>query len=329
VLTLLPSPYVIQSPGPVYDTLGPGAEDADLIEISGAATYPTEGSLDLLTVSISRRDARPNWVEVAAAWIDPTRAVVPAESVYPPGATTEQVDEQNAIEMTNSQQAAVAVALTELGYEVPSRVLVGAVSADGPAEGVLKAGDVVTAVAGEAVASEAELRAAIEARTPGEALTFTVERGGESLDEVVTTADAAGRTVVGVVPSVEYTFPVTVDITLDGVGGPSAGMMFALAIMDKLTEGPLTGGEAIAGTGTISSDGEVGAIGGIRQKLYGALDAGATWFLAPEANCDEVAGNVPDGLEVFAVATIDEALEATSTIAEGGDTSSLARCELG
>jgi PDZ domain-containing protein len=118
-----------------------------------------------------------------------------------------------------------------------------------------------------------------------------------------------------------------VEIRLDDVGGPSAGMMFALGIVDKLTPGAMTGGEIVAGTGTIDSDGAVGAIGSIRQKLWGADENGAAWFLAPETNCDEVVGNVPDGLEVFAVATLEEAREIVETVGEGGDTSSFARCE--
>ncbi|WP_307859032.1 YlbL family protein [Herbiconiux sp. SYSU D00978] len=329
-LTLLPSPYVVQQPGPVYDTLGPGAEGEDLVEIRGATTYETEGSLDMLTVSVyGNRDDRPNWIEVAGAWVDPQRAIVPVESIYPSGTTTDEIDEQNLVEMSNSQQTAVAVALTELGYDFESRVLVGAVSEGAPADGVLQEGDEVTAVDGQAVATESELRAAIEARAPGDDISLTVVRDGATSDQLVTAADAGGRTVIGIAPAVQYTFPLQVDITLDGVGGPSAGMMFTLAIIDKLTEGPLTGGEDIAGTGTISADGTVGRIGGIRQKLFAAEREGVEWFLAPEGNCAEVVGHVPDGLEVFPVGTLDEALEVTQTIAEDGDVSELARCEAG
>jgi PDZ domain-containing protein len=124
-----------------------------------------------------------------------------------------------------------------------------------------------------------------------------------------------------------YEFPIDVEIQLNDVGGPSAGMMFALGIVDMLTPGAMTGGERVAGTGSIDSDGTVGPIGGIRQKLWGALDADADWFLAPESNCDEVVGNVPDGLEVFAVGTLDEARSVVDAIAEGGDTSALRTCD--
>ena len=104
-------------------------------------------------------------------------------------------------------------------------------------------------------------------------------------------------------------------------------MMFALGIVDKLTPDAMTGGENVAGTGTIDSAGNVGGIGGIRQKLFGAQGAGAEWFLAPETNCDEVTGNVPDGLTVFAVSTLDEAREIVETVAEGGDTATFPGCD--
>ncbi len=115
-------------------------------------------------------------------------------------------------------------------------------------------------------------------------------------------------------------------IQLDNVGGPSAGMMFALGIVDQLTPGELNGGENVAGTGTIDAEGTVGPIGGIRQKLYGARDAGAEYFLAPAANCDEVVGHVPDGLQVIRTGTLEESLDALSVIAEGGDVASLPTC---
>ena len=130
---------------------------------------------------------------------------------------------------------------------------------------------------------------------------------------------------IGILTGARYTFPYTVDFQLANVGGPSAGMMLALGIYDKLTPGALTGGAHIAGTGTITADGQVGAIGGIRQKMYGARNAGADWFLAPASNCDEVVGHVPDGLRVFAVSTLDEALTDVKAIA-AHDTADLATC---
>ena len=122
-------------------------------------------------------------------------------------------------------------------------------------------------------------------------------------------------------------FPFDVKIQLDNVGGPSAGMMFALGIIDKLSDGELNGGQKVAGTGTISADGTVGPIGGIRQKLFGARDAGADWFLAPASNCDEVTGHVPDGIRVFAVATLDDSLAALKAISSGTGLDALPTCD--
>jgi PDZ domain-containing protein len=125
---------------------------------------------------------------------------------------------------------------------------------------------------------------------------------------------------------VDYDFPIDVTIQLNNVGGPSAGMMFALGIIDTLTPGELNAGETVAGTGTITAGGEVGPIGGIRQKMWGARDAGAEWFLAPEANCDEVVGHIPGDLQVFSVATLDDALDVLDAVREDGDLEALPTC---
>ncbi|WP_317451804.1 S16 family serine protease [Microbacterium sp. NIBRBAC000506063] len=177
--------------------------------------------------------------------------------------------------------------------------------------------------------SSSDLRAQIQEHG-GERLTFAVARGGEeiSVEVVPEQATQAGETswVIGVYPLTHYEFPIDVTIQLDNVGGPSAGLMFALGIIDQLTPGELTGGEDFAGTGTIDSDGAVGPIGGIRQKLYGARDAGAEFFFAPESNCGEVVGHVPDGLQVIRTATLEEALEALEVIANDGDVEALPSC---
>ncbi len=135
-----------------------------------------------------------------------------------------------------------------------------------------------------------------------------------------------GQTLLGVLIDPKYTFPIQVDIKIENIGGPSAGMMFSLGIIDKLTPGPMTGGKKIAGTGTIDSSGQVGPIGGIQQKLVGARDAGAAWFLAPADNCREVVGQVPEGLRVVKVSTLREARVAVEAIGEGKDTSGLPTC---
>jgi PDZ domain-containing protein len=131
---------------------------------------------------------------------------------------------------------------------------------------------------------------------------------------------------MGVTVGYKYEFPINVNLHLADVGGPSGGMMFALGIYDKLTPGALTGARFIAGTGTITSTGNVGPIGGIRQKMYGAQNAGASYFLAPSENCNEVVGNIPSGLKVFKVSTFSEAINIVKTIGEAKDLSSLPTC---
>jgi PDZ domain-containing protein len=333
VLGTLPAPYVLESPGPVYDTIGEiklAGEDVPVIEIDGEKTYPTSGSLDMLTVTLRGSRQNPlSWVDLAIAWFDPTRAVLPVELVYPDGQTEQQSDEQSAADMADSQQEAVAAALTELGIDYTSTVTVASTIEGYPADGVLEAGDRILTVDGDPIDGVTELSAALSARPIGSTFRIGVERDGESLTVELTTEAAPEdpqRAIVGFQPGASYDFPFDVKVNLGDVGGPSAGTMLALGVYDKLTPGELTGGERIAGTGTIAADGEVGAIGGIRQKMHGAQAAGADWFLAPESNCDEVTGHIPAGLQVFAVSTLDEALDTVETIADGGDTSRLARC---
>jgi PDZ domain-containing protein len=330
IFALLPSPYVIQQPGPVFDTLGTtevDGEEIPLITIPDEETFATDGSLDLLTVSaVGQPGATPGWLDVAVAWFDPRRAVVPVETLFPPGLSEEDRDAQNEAQMVDSQQDAIAAALVELGYDFPREVVVQGVGEGTPAEGVLEEGDVVLAVNGAEVHSVDELRSALRENGTDTPAQLEVLRDGETVVLEATPEEIQGQVVLGVGVSMRYEFPIDVEIRLDDVGGPSAGMMFALGIVDKLTPDAMTGGERVAGTGTIDSDGSVGGIGGIRQKLWGAETDGADWFLAPEANCDEVVGNVPDGLEVFAVSTLDEARTVVETVGTGGDTSSLARC---
>jgi Lon-like protease len=335
VMSFLPTGYVIEQPGPVYDTLGTvtnsSGDQVPLIEVNGAATYPTTGTLDLLTVQVvGNRDRTPSWFELAGAWLDPSRAIVPIDAIFPSGQTDDQRNQENTAMMVDSQEEAKAAALTELGYTVPQSLDVQSVTADGASAGILQPGDVILAVDGTPVSTATGLRSAIAA-SAGAPLVLTIERNGEKQDVTVTptaTTDADGSTtwLVGITLGLAYDFPIDVTIQLDNVGGPSAGMMFALGIIDTLTPDDLTGGHRIAGTGTIAADGTVGPIGGIRQKLYGAKGAGAEYFLAPASNCNEVVGHVPAGLRVFSVSTLDDSLTALDAIRSGGDLDALPTC---
>ncbi|MET0672419.1 MAG: S16 family serine protease [Microbacterium pygmaeum] len=338
VITFLPTSYVIQRPGPVYNTLGTAASadgtETPLISIEGAETYPTEGALDLLTVQVvGNRERTPSWFELAVAWFDPSRAVLPIDSVFPKDQTTEQRNEESAAMMVDSQHEATAAALSELGYDVGAQLSVYSVIADAAADGVLQEGDIILEADAEPVADVTDLRAIINDGN-GAPVELLIERDGQQQSVEITptqaTADNGDTSwVIGVNLTTDYDFPIDVTIQLNNVGGPSAGMMFALGIIDTLTPGELNGGQNVAGTGTITADGTVGPIGGIRQKLYGAKDAGADWFLAPSSNCDEVVGHVPDGLRVFSVSTLEDSLAVLDAISSDGDLDALPTCTAG
>jgi PDZ domain-containing protein len=256
---------------------------------------------------------------VLRAWLDPEQQVVPQEAVYPPGQTAEQADEETRQEMTDSQTSATAAALAELG--IPVQLSVGRIGSDAPSAATLKTGDVLVTVAGKTVTGYGPLRQALNGVTPGTAVPVVLRRAGNQRTvSVTTTRSDDGRTILGIEP--RFTFPFNIKIQIEHIGGPSAGTMFALGIIDKLTPGDLTGGQFVAGTGAISPDGTVGPIGGILEKMVGAQEAGARWFLAPEGDCEEVVGHVPDGLRVVRISTLHDARLAVEAIGAGGDAAS-------
>ncbi|GAB3613848.1 YlbL family protein [Humibacter ginsengisoli] len=337
VMALSPAPYVIEAPGPVFNTLGddhpvgqtPSNADAKkpLIVVDGHKTYPTKGSLDLLTVSeIGAPGQLPNWGEVIQAWLSPSRAVIPVGIAFPPGQNVQQQNAENAQLMTDSQKDAVAAALNELGYHFSQRIMVKQV-ANGPAKGVIDVGDEITAVNGATVKGVQSLRDQLAKNGAGTPATITIVRDGKKQNVTVTPEKTAGSVVIGIGATMDYTFPFDVTIQLNNVGGPSAGQMFALGIMDKLTPGSLNGGAHVAGTGTIDNEGNVGPIGGIRQKMFGARSAGATVFLAPASNCDEVTGHIPAGLHVYAVKTLNDSLKVLDAVRTGSSTAHLPTCK--
>jgi len=321
-----PTPYVIEQPGTVFNVLG--KQDAgDIISISGAKTYPTSGDLFLLTVGlVGQPGATPSWVEVFRAWNDPKKVVLPIDSIYPPGVKADTNATEQIAMMNDSQQQATASALRQLGYKVASKVNVIAVNKDSPAAGILKANDIVTAVDGKPLENGATLRALVKKNADSKPMKLEVLRAAQKLNLEATPVLIDKTWRLGITITDTYDFPVDVKLKLQSVGGPSGGMMFALGIIDELTPGYLNGGQSVAGTGEIDGNGVVYPIGGIRQKMFGAVDAGATWFLAPEANCDEVVGHIPDGLKVTKVANLNDAVKALNAIAANPETKSLPQC---
>ncbi|MGD0553405.1 MAG: PDZ domain-containing protein [Streptosporangiaceae bacterium] len=308
VSVLVPVPYVILQPGPTLNTLGE-VSGKPLITITGRKTYSTTGNLNMVTVGYQGGpgDNINIWTALRA-WIDPSEAVVPEQELFPSGQSEQETQQQDTQEMTGSQQTATAAALHQLGIGYQTQVSVAAVESGYPAEGVLKAGDVIEAVDGTTVTNETVLTNLITSHPAGTKLRLTVLRNGATEQLDVTTKESSGRPVVGVEVTENYKFPFNVSISVGDIGGPSAGMMFALGIIDKLTADNLTGGKFIAGTGEITDTGQVEAIGGIQQKMVGARDAGATVFLAPASNCTDVDGHVPGGLRIVKVSTLSQAM---------------------
>jgi PDZ domain-containing protein len=258
-----------------------------------------------------------NIFQALRAWLDPSQAVVPESELFPPGQTAQQTQAQDTAQMASSQELATAAALTQLHIKYETEVVVLSTVDGYPASKALKAGDVIQAVDGQPVTGQTSLSSLITSRPAGSVLQLTVLRGGKTLTIPVTSKSSGGTPVIGVQVQEQYKFPFTVTISVGDIGGPSAGMMFALGIIDKLTPDNLTGGKFIAGTGEITASGQVQPIGGIQQKMVGARGAGATVFLAPAANCADTAGAVPAGLRVVKVATLSQAVSDLEAIKAG------------
>ncbi|GAA3501128.1 PDZ domain-containing protein [Streptomyces prasinosporus] len=337
----IPVPYAEMSPGPTVNTLGEH-DGEPVLQISGRRTYPTDGHLNMTTVRVTSADYRMNLVEAVYGWLAHDNKVVPHDTLYPDGKTEEESTQENAEEFSQSQESAKVAALKELDVPVKSWVIVSTVVKDSPSEGKLHAGDVIKAVDGRAVKEPADVADLVTRHEPGQDVVFTIvpakeqaaaekeKRTATRTEKVTittTTSDDAGekRAVVGISAGTDHTFPFTIDIKLADVGGPSAGLMFALGIYDKLTPGSLTGGTFVAGTGTIDDEGRVGPIGGIEMKTVGARDKGARYFLTPADNCAAAARDTPEGLTLVKVDTIDDALGALADI-RSGDTADLPRC---
>ena len=320
VLTLgvmvAPVPYVVLQPGPTWDTLGEGSNGGPLIDVEGdVEVSEAAGELHLTTVSVQ---PDVSLVDALYAWFSDDDAVVPRELVYPPEQSEEEIEQRNAEQFTTSQTNAEVAALTYLGYR--SVVEIARVVEGAPADGVLQPGDVITAVDGTEVTKASELQQQITARPVGSTLRFEYLRNGQPGTAEITTAavgDGDDTPRIGVEVTQSIDAPFELHIELDRIGGPSAGLMFALGIIDKLEPEDLTGGMIIAGTGTIDAAGNVGPIGGIPQKLVAARELGAEAFLVPTANCAEARANAQPDLTLVKVDTLTDALDGLADLREG------------
>ncbi|MCZ3385910.1 MAG: PDZ domain-containing protein [Actinomycetia bacterium] len=311
-----PVPYVQLSPGPVYNALGEN-QGSPVVSVDGATTYPTDGSLGITTVfETGAPGSRLTLSQALRGWIDPAVDVVPRDLLFPPDAFDGDdpggtFQRQGAAQMAESEQSAVAAALNYVGEPVTYEVVIDEVQVGAPADGALVSGDVLIEINGTPVPDYRSVKRVMGDVAPGDDIAVQVRRDDEVVLESVATEanpDDPERAYLGLILGLGFTSPVEVDLSLDNVGGPSAGLIFSLAIVDTLTPEQLAAGRAIAGTGTITPEGKVGPIGGIVQKMFGARDDGATVFLAPRSNCAEVVGSEPDGLDVIAVRTLSEAV---------------------
>jgi PDZ domain-containing protein len=310
--TSLTVPLVALGPGPTYDTLG-DVNGAAVVTVDGLATFPTSGHLNMTTVAVSDR---LTFVDVLRAWVSGARQVVPRSQIFPPGKTDDQVRDENTQQFASSETNAEVAAMNQLA--IPTRVVVGAVVPDSPAAGALQVGDELLAVSGRSVASPVAVAEALAGTRPGQNIAVTYRRGGQERTADVALGTSADRAqgLLGVRPAVE---PRAGDITisLGDIGGPSAGLMFALAVVDKLSPGELTGGRFVAGTGAIDAAGTVTPNGGIPFKMRAARDAGATVFLVPDQNCTEAAANAPAGLQLVRVTGLGDAVHQLEALDAG------------
>lgn len=316
LVTAFPVPFVSFSPGPVKDTLG-STKNKPVIEISNHQTFPTTGQLDLTTVSVTSPDRQLTLPQAMRNWLDPHHDLFPRDIIYPPDQSADQVEQQNTAEMTGSQDSAIAAALQ--AAKVPYHAKVSTVAKDTPADGKLKPGDIVLAVDGQTVTQVPQVGDFVRQHKVGENVVFLIQRGGVEQTVQLKTAATPGeptRPMVGITIGVESPVKVTVNLGQD-IGGPSAGTAFALAIYDKLTPGPLLDGKHVAGTGTIDALGQVGAIGGIQQKIAGAQNDGATVFLVPAPNCAAALHADVKGIQLVKITTLSDAIAALQAVTGG------------
>jgi PDZ domain-containing protein len=323
---VVPLPYVTYYPGPTVDILA-DQSGAETVRVTGHRAYHDAGELRMTTVYVSQPEDDVTLPELVRAYFDPDAAVWPRSSVYAPEETNETSDQESAVAMASSQDTAVAAALTQLGVEFESIVEVLAVTPDLPADGRVEVGDVLLRVGGIRVTQPQDVVDAVDQAREGEPIEFVVRRQGKRVAVDVTPRQVGDDLRVGITPGVGFDFPFEVDVEIDdNIGGPSAGLMMSLAIYDTLTPGPLTGGDAVAGTGTITPSGEVGPIGGIQQKVAAARDAGADLFFVPADNCDSIGGVDTGDMRLARATTLDQAVETITDWVADPDTT-LPSCE--
>ncbi len=313
LLTVVTVPFVSLGPGPTFDTLGE-VDGRQVVDIQGTQTHPTSGHLNMTTVS-QRDDLSLG--EALTLWLSGQEQLVPRDLIYPPGRSREEVDKANNADFKNSEDSAAFAALGYLKY--PAAVTIATVTDQGPSAGKLKVGDAIDMVDGTPVANVDQFTGLLKKTKPGQVVTVDFRRKNEPAGTAhITLGTNKDRDYgyLGVAVLDAPWAPFAVNFNLANVGGPSAGLMFSLAVVDKLTTGDLAGSTFVAGTGTITVDGKVGPIGGITHKMDAARAAGATVFLVPAKNCYE-ANSDNTGLRLVKVETLSQAVDALHAMTSG------------
>lgn len=315
LLAAVPVPYVALGPGPTFNTLGE-VEGKQVVAIEGTDTKPTSGNLNMTTVS--QRDGL-TLGQALAFWASGNDQLVPRDLVFPPERSREDIKKSQSAEFERSEDNAEYAALNYLKY--PKVVTVAQVNDPGPSVGKLRSGDGIVAVNGTKVADLEAFTALMKATKPDEEIVLDYRRRGAQ--------DGTARITLGRNDDREHGYlgiavqdapfaPFTIDFNLANIGGPSAGLIFSLAAVDKLTTGDLNGGRFVAGSGSITPDGTVGPIGGISHKMVTAQQAGATVFLVPADNCDEARSVRDNSMELVKAETLQQTIEALETLTSGG-----------
>ena len=307
-------PYVALGPGPTFDTLSK-VNGTQVVAVSGTRTYPTDGQLRMVTVSLTNGTTL---FSALGMWISGRYALAPREDYYQPGESEQQVEQQNVQEFKDSQSDAEVSALRYLHY--PIDAVAQQVVTGSPADGKIKPGDKLVLVDGKKVNSAESVQAALVGTHPGQTVDVIVQTGRQAPRDLKITLGKnpnGKQGFVGITPASHADVPFHITISLSNIGGPSAGLMFALAVVDKLTPGNLNGGLRVAGTGEIDDLGNVLPIGGIPFKLVAARDAGATVFLTPADNCSEAKTHVPAGLRLVKVTSLSSAIRELADLKAG------------
>ncbi|MGP4055567.1 YlbL family protein [Mycobacterium sp. 4D054] len=316
LLTVVTVPYVALGPGPTFDTLGE-VDGKEVVAIEGADVHKTSGHLNMTTVA--QRDGL-TLGQALIFWASGRDQLVPRELVYPPDKTREEIDEANTKDFRQSEDSAEYAALQYLKY--PMAVTVESIDEDGPSKGKLQAGDAIDGVNNIPVATLEQFQGLLKDTKPGDTIVVDYRRKNAPMGSTEITLGShpeRAQGFLGVNVLDAPWAPFAIDFNLANIGGPSAGLMFSLAVVDKLTTGDVNGGKFVAGTGTISGDGKVGSIGGITHKIAAARDAGATAFLVPADNCAEAKTADADGIELLKVDTLEHAIDGMRTLSAGGE----------